>query len=66
MQLTPRHYEMAAAAYDGYCRQTDYKSLISGAALPAFDKLTDPIKDAWAAAAIAVMTQLELEERGKL
>lgn len=66
MELTQRHYEMAAVAYDGYCLQTGYKSLVSGAALPAFDKLPDPIKDAWAAAAIAVMTRLELEERGKL
>jgi hypothetical protein len=57
---------MAAVAYDGYCRQTGYKSLISGAALPPFDKLTDSIKDAWAAAAIAILTRLELEERGKL
>ncbi len=40
--------------YEGYCRFTDGKSLISGDALPAFEKLKTPIQEAWEKAGQAV------------
>jgi hypothetical protein len=41
-------------AYEAYCKSTGGKSLISGADLPGWNALSDPIKTAWAAAAEAV------------
>lgn len=41
----------AKIAYEGYCRQTGWKSLATGQDLPAFAKLSEEIKLAWAAAA---------------
>lgn len=41
-------------AYEGYCKASDGKSLISGAILPEWDELTPEIKGAWEAAAEAV------------
>jgi hypothetical protein len=45
----------AQIAYEGYCESTDGKSLISGEKLPAFDLLRDEIREAWEAAAQAVI-----------
>lgn len=58
MELTKEHYSMAKVAYDGYCKQTGWKSLVSGADLPHFDALKPEIKDAWAAAYIAIANEL--------
>lgn len=55
MELSERHYRVAEIAYDAYCKQTGGVSLISGAKLPPFTVLKQDIKDAWAAAAIAVL-----------
>lgn len=52
--FTPAQYEMAKAGYDGYCRKTDGRSLITGDVLPAFDVLLPVVQDAWCAAAIAI------------
>jgi hypothetical protein len=41
-------------AYEAYCRYSDGKSLISGAILPAWDVLSENIRCAWQAAALAV------------
>jgi hypothetical protein len=40
--------------YDAYCKFTDNKSLVSGAELPAFDKLPVRIQEAWEKAGQAV------------
>lgn len=40
--------------YEGYCTFTNNKSLISGAALPPFEKLKAPIQEAWEKAGQAV------------
>jgi hypothetical protein len=42
-------------AYEGYCNQTDNKSLISGAELPSWEQLKPEIQQAWIAAADAVL-----------
>lgn len=41
-------------AYEAYCKTTDNKSLISGAELPAWDKLDWKIQSAWDNSALAV------------
>lgn len=40
-------------AYEGYCKHTGNKSLISGAELPPWDALDSKIQEAWLAAAKA-------------
>ena len=42
-------------AYEGYCGETGGKSLISGSPLPPFERLAEPIQDAWEAAARALL-----------
>ena len=46
-------------AYEAYCKQTDNKSLVSGAELPAWVDLKLEIQDAWIAAADAVLGATE-------
>jgi hypothetical protein len=46
--------DLGQIAYEAYCAQTGWKSLISGAALPPFAELKTPIQEAWRAAAQAV------------
>lgn len=41
-------------AYEGYCKHTDWKSLITGAFLPPWSELRKEIQDAWEAAALAI------------
>lgn len=48
-------YALAKIAYDAYCASTGGKSLISGDQLPPFDALKPEIKNAWRAAAEAVL-----------
>lgn len=38
-------------AYEAYCNHTGWKSLVSGAQLPAWDKLDPVIQEAWNVAA---------------
>ena len=45
-------------AYNAYCNSTNWKSLISGAALPQWPEVKLEIKTAWEAAAEAVKAQL--------
>ncbi len=42
-------------AYEAYCGKTDWKSLVSGAALPQWNALKPEIRDAWDVAAAAVV-----------
>ena len=65
MELTEEHYKLAKIAYDGYCKQTGWKSLVSGDALPQFDQLKPAIQNAWAASAIALSLHFDLESRKK-
>ena len=48
-------FALAKIAYDAYCKSTGGVSLISGDKLPEFDGLRDSIKEAWRAAAAAVL-----------
>jgi hypothetical protein len=48
-------------AYDGYCKSSGGKSLISGASLPEFDKLPVEIRQAWQAAAAAVVAEVRAD-----
>jgi hypothetical protein len=54
MELTTEQYQLARVAYDAYVKQAGGVSLATGAKLPPFDELSQPIKDAWVAAAEAV------------
>ncbi len=42
-------------AYEAYCQVSGNKSLVSGAELPGYEDLPDPIKAAWQAAGAAVL-----------
>ncbi len=57
---------LGQVAYDGYRASSDGKSLVSGAELPAWPDLPEPIREAWAAAADAVVAFCEpAEEAGR-
>lgn len=65
MELTSEHYRRAEIAYNAYCKQTGGKSLVTGDTLPAFADLRGAIKDAWAAVAIALSLDAEIQARKK-
>jgi hypothetical protein len=44
-------YSLGRVAYEAYCETTGWKSAISGAALPPFDKTPDAVQKGWIAAA---------------
>jgi len=46
---------LGEVAYQGYCKSSNNKSLVSGQELPAFKDLSTEIKTAWEAAANAVV-----------
>lgn len=46
--------DIGQIAYEAYCNKTNWKSLISGAPLPAYSQLKPEIQEAWTAAAEAV------------
>ena len=48
---TAKDFTAARVAYEGYCRQTGWKSLATGQDLPEFDGLPQEIKEAWSASA---------------
>lgn len=60
-------------AYEAYCAQTDWKSLVSGQPLPQWSEVKEEIKLAWEAAAMAVVrsemfdawTTKNAEQQGK-
>ena len=43
------------ASYEGYCAKSGGVSLVSGDRLPAWDELSQDIKDAWEAAAASAI-----------
>lgn len=47
----------AKKAYEGYCENTGWKSLATGADLPPFEQLKEEIKLAWVAAANAITAE---------
>lgn len=49
-------------AYEAYCSHTGWKSLVSGAPLPKWSDLDLRIKDAWEAAAEAVMARMQINK----
>jgi len=63
MELTQEHYRVGKVAYDGYRKQSGGKSLASGEPIPEWDGLSQPIKDAWAAAGIAVHLEIAMGQR---
>lgn len=46
-------------AYEAYYKESDGKSLISGEPLPLWDALRGNIRDAWNAAALAVLVRYD-------
>ena len=65
-EFTAEQYQLARVAYDAYAAKAVGASLVEGSTrlldtivqLPPFDKLSQAIKDAWAAAANAVMLEM--------
>ncbi|MBF0260414.1 MAG: hypothetical protein HQL97_01080 [Magnetococcales bacterium] len=58
MEADDEQKKILAAAkrgYDGYCDYTDWKSLVTGDRLPAWEGLKPSIKNAWYAAAEAIL-----------
>ena len=53
--------EYAEIAYEAYRKHSNGVSLISGATIPEFVRLPDAIKDAWQAAARAVIDKFDAE-----
>lgn len=61
--MSTRHFpgsilDLGEVAYSGYINQSGGVSLISGASLPEWDKLSPEIREAWRAAARAVVGQV--------
>lgn len=52
-QLSKEPITYGQVAYEAYCATSKGKSLVSGAALPAWGGLTEEIKRAWVAAGSA-------------
>ena len=52
-------YLWARIAYEGYREHSKGKSLVTGEAIPEFDRLPGTIKDAWRAAAEAIILMRE-------
>ena len=46
---------LGQVCYEAYCKNTGGKSLVSGAILPQWNALSDRTKEAWEAAASAVV-----------
>lgn len=60
MPFNSEDYRSGKIAYDAYCEETGGVSLISGDKLPKFEDLKQSIKDAWAAAASAVIVDYQM------
>lgn len=50
----PTPYTLGLVAYEAYCRETGWKSAITGADLPQFNATPELVQQAWIAAAEAV------------
>lgn len=47
-------YELGKIAYEAYCETTGWKSAVTGADLPPFEKTPEAVQKGWIAAAKAV------------
>jgi hypothetical protein len=67
-QIQQSNHRLGKLAYQAYCASTGGKSLVSGAALPAWERLSYEIREAWHAAADAVAADRAalLASRGQL
>lgn len=59
MKFTDKQQKLGQVAYTAYAQQSDGKSLVSGADLPDYDDLSQPIKDAWAAVGVEVSNAVQ-------
>lgn len=51
---TPASSYLAKIGYEAYRNYTGGLSLVTGAPIPAYEQLPEAIKEAWAAAAVAI------------
>lgn len=52
--MSDTNKSLGQVAYEAYCADTDWKSLVSGAQLPEWSALNPRIRQAWEVAARAV------------
>lgn len=52
---------LGQVAYESYCDTTGWKSLVSGAQLPAWSELKSEIRSAWEQSAASVQTRVTTE-----
>lgn len=57
--------QKAKYGYEAYCRCTGGKSAVTGDPLPPWEKLPGNVKNAWFAAAEAIVEPRTLDEIGK-
>ena len=46
--------ELGRIAYEAYCEETNWKSAVTGAALPTFHETSEAVQKGWVAVAVAV------------
>jgi hypothetical protein len=54
-EVMSKTVDIGQVAYEGYCTVSDGKSLVSGAPLPTWEEQAPEIREAWRAAADAVL-----------
>lgn len=59
IEMTHEVREIGRCAYGAYAEKTGGKSLATGDPLPEWDFLPLPIREAWAASAVAVATRMK-------
>lgn len=52
---------LAKVAYNAYCETTNWKSAITGAQLPEFEKCPEAVKKGWEASAKALKELLKVK-----
>jgi hypothetical protein len=62
VQLSEEQYRLAKAAYEGYVKQAGGISLATGDKLPKFELMGAEIQEAWAAAGIAVLLEMDVRD----
>jgi hypothetical protein len=55
--METEQYHLGRIAYEAYCDTTNWKSVVTGAALPIFDETPQAMKTAWITAAQAVVAE---------
>ena len=59
-------YPRGKDAYEAYCDRSEWKSLVSGGALPKWHELPPVIQDAWAHVEAAITNKVLAERDGEL